>query len=66
MADVRIDNYVTIHTSDAVAKKFAVWKSIHEYGPYSLRLVPTGINTAISIKQEKSGHEFDLTDYESI
>jgi len=66
MAQVNIDNYVSVNTSPLVAKKFEAWLAIHEYGPYSLRLVPTGLNTAVSIKHEKTGHEFDLTDYESI
>lgn len=65
-ATIHIDYTTSIHTGSDVAKKFSAWKAIHEYGPYIIRLVPTGVNTAVSIKHEKSGHEFDLTDYDSI
>lgn len=65
-ATINIDYTTSIHTSEEVAKKFSVWKSIHEYGPYTIRLVPTGIHTAISIRHDKTGHEFDLVDYDCI
>ena len=63
---VFIDGVALVRTSAGVVEKFAVWKSIHEHGPYVIRLVPTGICTAVKITHEKTGHEFDLTDYESI
>jgi len=66
MATVKIDNYVSVNSSDDVARKFGVWLTIHEHGPYTIRMVPTGVNTAVKIKHEKTGHEFDLTDYDSI
>lgn len=66
MTKVEIDNVVCVKADAKTAEKFNVWKSIHEYGPYAIRLVPTGLNTAVVIKHEKTGHEFDLTDYESI
>ena len=63
---VEIEGVLTVRTDKKTATKFKAWVAIHEYGPYALRLVPTGVNTAVSIKHEKTGHEFDLTDYESI
>ena len=64
--DIKLDYQVTIHTNLDVKKKYDVWLGIHDYGPYTLRLIPTGIHTGIMLKHTESGHEIDLTDYEVI
>lgn len=67
MAIIDLDNSgVKIETNDAVERKYARWKKLHEYGPFLIRLVPTGINTCVEIEQESSGSKLDLTDYDNI
>ena len=67
MAIIHVDySGVCIETSDAIERKYARWKKSHKYGPFIIRLIPTGLNTCVEIEQESSGSKLDLTNYDNI
>ena len=66
MPTIHLDAYVSIHTDDAAVVRYNSWIKKHPYGPYTLTMEPTGVNTALTLLHVESGRSVCLTDYENV